>query len=156
MRLRRAYGKGHKIFPSIWTFHEFFLCLFEKCKEFKANRRSKEVIPWLDFSNNNCSQGLVRHLVRLHDARSPTTARTTTTNIIKALIQFVLLLARYLLLLGRRIQEDTEFVCEIYQEWLLQLSCVYFLPLDSCFNFQYPIILTSTNILYLCNKVNNF
>lgn len=65
-------GKGHKSFSPPFKRSVNFSFVYLKCKEFKDNRRPKEVFPWLDFSNNNCSQGLVRHLVRLHDARSPT------------------------------------------------------------------------------------
>ena len=70
--LRSAKGKGRKIFSPPFKRSMNFSFVYLKCKEFKDNRRPKEVFPWLDFSNNNCSQGLVRHLVRLHDARSPT------------------------------------------------------------------------------------
>lgn len=49
---------------------------------------------------------------------------------------------RYLLLLGRKTREDTEFVCGIYQEWLLQLSSICFSSIRLL--FQCPFISIST------------
>ena len=80
---------------------------------------------------------------------------TTTTNIIKALIQFVLLLLLDIFYYLKRKQERIQNLCVESIRSDFYSSVVYvFLQSDSCFNAL--SFLSPPAIRYLCNKVNNF
>ena len=81
-------------------------------------------------------------------------APTTTTNIIKALIQFVLLLLDIFYYLKGK-QERIQNLCVESIRSDFYSSVVYvFLQSDFCFNAL--SFLSPPDIRYLCNKVNNF